>query len=243
MANVSAERLAEALRLLRARGFTPTGNHRGVRSFDGAIPSKGTPTKVRFQIWDWDFLTYPAITVLERPEILPPLAPHVDENGWLCYFASGAVVLDRYDPAESIAQCLDQAQRVLERIRFDPNYRQDDIQDEFMVHWFRGQSTTIRPVLIGTVDRETSSSNYWFIEIGDMPYAAIADKRDEVEALAMALGAKPPNQTKCPCWLFKTAVLPAVPASMPSNIKELFAWLRVWDRALYQRIQLVLERE
>lgn len=243
MAIVSAERLAEALRLLRARGFTPTGNRRGVRSFEGAIPCKGGPIKVRVQIWDWDFLTYPAITVLERPEALPPLAPHLDENGWLCYFASGAAVLDRYDPAESIAQCLDQAQLVLERIRLDPNYRHDDIQDEFMVHWFRGQSTTIWPVLIGTVERDTTSSSYWFIEIGDVPHAVIADKREEVEALAAALGGEPPSQTKCPCWLFKTNVLPAIPTSMPSNIKELFAWLRTWDRALYQRIQLVLERE
>lgn len=243
MAHVSTDRLAEALRRLRARGFTPTGNRRGVRSFEGTLPCKGDPIKVRFQIWDWDFLTYPAITILERPEDFPPLAPHVDANGWLCYFASGAVVLDRYDPAESIAQCLDQAQHVLERIRFDPDYRRDDIQDEFMVHWFRGQSTAVWPVLIGTVDRKTKSSNYRFVDIGDTPYAVIADAREEVEALATALGAKPPSQTKCPCWLFQTEVIPTVPTSMPSTVKELFAWLRDWDRPLYQRIQLVLERE
>lgn len=243
MANVSAERLAEALRLLRARGFTPAGNRRGVRSFDGTLPCKGGPIKVRFQISDWDFLTYPAITILDRPEDFPPLAPHVDSNGWLCYFESGAVVLDRYDPAESIAQCLDQAQHVLERIRLDPDYRRDDIQDEFMVHWFRGQSTTVWPVLVGTVDLGTKSSNYWFIDIDDVPYAVIADAREEVEALATALGAKPPSETKCPCWLFETEVIPTVPTSMPSNVKELFAWLREWDRSLYQRIQLILERE
>lgn len=243
MATVSAERLAEALRLLRARGFTPTGNRRGIRSFEGTLPCKGGAIEVKFQIWDWDFLAYPAITILERPEDFPPLAPHVDQNGWLCYFASGAVVLDRYDPAESIAQCLDQAKHVLERIRLDPDYRRGDIQDEFLVHWFRGQSTVVWPVLIGTVNRATKSSNYWFIDVRNESYAVIADAREEVEALATALGAKPPSRTKCPCWLFQTEVVPTVPASMPANVKDLFAWLREWDRPLYQRIQLVLERE
>jgi molybdopterin/thiamine biosynthesis adenylyltransferase len=98
-------------------------------------------------------------------------------------------------------------------------------------------------VLIGTVDRTTKSSNYWSLTIGDVSHAVVADSKDEVETLAVALGAKPPTETKCPCWLFATETLPAVPATMPANVKELFAWLQAWDRRLYQQVQLVLERE
>jgi molybdopterin/thiamine biosynthesis adenylyltransferase len=239
----SASRLAEALRLLRSRGFKPSGNRGGVRSFDGALGCKGGAIRIRFAIADWDFLTYPSITVLDHLDVLPPLSPHVYANGGLCYFATGAVVLDRYDPAESIAQCLDQAQRVLERIRQDPGYRHDDVQDEFLQHWSHGESSAVYPVLIGTVDQSTKSSNYWFITIGDIPHAVIADSQEEVSGLAIALGAKPPTQTRCPCWLFRTNVLPAVPSAMPANVKELLAWLQAWDRQLYQQVQLVLERE
>lgn len=243
MPEAAASPLGEALRLLRSRGFTPSGYRRGTRSFDGELPCKGGPIKVRLSITDWDFLTYPSIRVLDHLDVLPALSPHVYASGGLCYFASGAIVLDRYDPAESIAQCLDQAQLVLEHIRHDPNYRHDDIQDEFLQHWSHGESSAVYPVLIGTVDRTTKSSNYWFVNIADVSHAVVADSREEVEALAVALGSKPPTESKCPCWLFATETLPAVPQNMPATVKEVFAWLQAWDRQLYQHIQLVLERE
>lgn len=243
MPDIPASRLGEALRLLRARGFKPSGHRAGVRSFDGALACKGGAIKIRIAISDWDFLTYPSIKVLDHLDVLPPLSPHVYPGGGLCYFAVGAVVLDRYDPAESIAQCLDQAQKILERIRHDPNYRHDDVQDEFLLHWAHGESSAVYSVLIGTVDQAEKSSNYWFVTIDGTSQAVISDSREEVSALAAALAAKPPTETRCPCWTFKTEVLPAVPIKMPSTVKELFAWLQVWDRGLYQRIQLVLERE
>ena len=243
MPEAAASPLGEVLRLLRSRGFKPSGHRRGTRSFDGKLPCKGGPIKVRLSITDWDFLTYPSIKVLDHLDVLPALSPHVYASGGLCYFASGAVVLDRYDPAESIAQCLDQAQLVLERIRHDPNFRHHDIQDEFLQHWSHGESSAVYPVLIGTVDRTTKSSNYWFLNIADVSHAVVADSKEEVEVLAVALGTKPLTETKCPCWLFATETLPAVPQAMPTTVKELFAWLQAWDRQLYQQIQLVLERE
>lgn len=241
--SVSGERLAEALRRLRARGFTPTGSRRGVRSFEGGLPCKGGSIKIRFDIWDWDFLVYPAITILDWPADFPSLVPHLDDKGRLCYFAHGSIVLDQYDPAESIAQCLDQAQFVLECIRWDPEYRHGDIQDEFLVHWFRGQSATLWPVLLGTVDPAKKSSNYWSIKTDSASYSVISETAEEVKALATALGAEAPTQSKCPCWLLRSEVIPAVPVAMPASVNELFAWLREWDKDLYQRVQLILERE
>ena len=202
MPEAAASLLGEALRLLRSRGFTPSGYRRGTRSFDGALPCKGGPIKVRLSVTDWDFLTYPSIRILDHLDVLPPLSPHVYASGGLCYFASGAVVLDRFDPAESIAQCLDQAQLVLDRIRHDPDFRHDDIQDEFLQHWSHGESSAVYSVLIGNVDRTTQSSNYWFLNIAGASHAVVADNKEEVEALALALGAQPPKETKCPCWLW-----------------------------------------
>lgn len=243
MTHVSVSRLAEVLRLLRSRGFKPSGHRRGVRSFEGGLLCKGGDIQVRISISDWDFLEYPTIQVLDHLEILPSLSPHIDPNGHLCYFAKGAAVLDRYDPAESIAQCLDQARDVLDRIRHDRDYRYDDIQDEFLLHWSNGTPEAVFPVLIGTVDRASKSSNYWLVSLGTAARAVITDHKEEVEALARALGSEPPTSTECPCWLFTTETLPAVPAAIPSNVSELFAWLRVWDKRLYQQIQHILERE
>src|SRR3989344_6130165 len=93
--------LTNALRLLRMRGFEPAGNRAGTRSFEGDLTCRGGNVRVRLSITDWDFLRYPSIIVLDGTDGFPPLVPHLTAEGWLCYFAAGSVVPDRYTPAEA----------------------------------------------------------------------------------------------------------------------------------------------
>lgn len=237
------ERLGEALRLLSSRGFIPTGTRAGRRSFEGDLQCSKGPVHVRLVVHDWDFVDYPTITILDPPSFLPALMPHVYGNGGLCYFRRGAVVLDRYDPALALAQCLDQAQEVINQIATNPDYRSGDIQDEFLTHWVLGQATTPWQVLKGNIDPNASSANYSFIDTGGGRRAIIASDLDEVKVFANALGNSSPVRTNCKCWLFKTEIRPSVPSSMPTTIKELFSWLQQWDRKIYNNIQQVLERE
>ena len=237
------ERLGNVFRLLSSKGFAATGTRAGRRSFKGQLQcSKGT-VQVQIVISDWDFLTYPAITLLDRPSFLPALMPHVDINGGLCYFKPGSVVLDRYDPAIAIAQCLQQAEAVLSRIATDPDYRSGDIQDEFLAHWEFGQTTLPWPVLIGSILPNAVYANYSWFNTGSGRRAVIASSVAEVAAFAKAFSDTEPSQTTCKCWLFKTEVRPAVPEIMPKTIKELFAWLQQWDRKVYNGIQRVLEQD
>lgn len=237
------ERVARGLRQLRGQGFTPAGNRGGVREFEGTLPCSGGPVRVRLSIGDWDFTDYPEIRVLKGFDNLPALLPHLSEHGWLCYFATGAAVLDRYEPEQAIAQCLEQARAVLDRVRTDPEYRRTDVQDEFMVHWLRGQSTGIWPVLIGPLSATAKRSSYWIVGVHGTKRAVIADSADEVAALACAFGGSTPKQTSCPCWIFHTKALPLVPEKMPSTVKELFDWLKLWDAKVYNAMQRVLDKE
>ena len=140
--------LGKVLEELKARGFKAQRQQRGVRRFHGALDCRGEPVQIEFAFSNFEFLTYPSIKVLSGVD-KTLLTPHLFASGSLCYFQEGSVVLDRYDPAGSIAHCLEQAQKILERIKFDPDYRRQDIQDEFTVHWSeRGASW---PVVMGTV--------------------------------------------------------------------------------------------
>lgn len=85
MPEAVASPLGEALRLLRSRGLTPSGHRRGTRSFEGELPCKGGPIKVRLSITDWDFLTYPSIKVLDHLDVLPALSPHVYASGGVLF--------------------------------------------------------------------------------------------------------------------------------------------------------------
>jgi molybdopterin/thiamine biosynthesis adenylyltransferase len=240
---MNGERLGEALRLLTAREFVATGTRSGRRSFEGHLQCSKGAVRVRLVVSDWDFLEYPAITILEHPTFLPILMPHVDSKGGLCYFRRGAVVLDRYDPALAIDQCLDQAKEVLDQIVSNPDYRSGDIQDEFLAHWVFGQATSPWQVLKGSITPNAASANYSFIDTGIGRQAIIANDMAEVEVFAKALGNSSPLRTKCKCWLFKTEFRPAVPKEMPATVKDLFNWLQQWDRKVYNGIQRVLERE
>jgi molybdopterin/thiamine biosynthesis adenylyltransferase len=237
------ERLGELFRNLKTRGFVATGTRSGKRVFEGPLQCSKGAVSVRLIIHDWDFLEYPTITLLEHPKFLPPLLPHVDSKGGLCYFRRGAVVLDRYDPDQAIAQCLDQAKAVIEQIATNPDYRSGDIQDEFLAHWVSGQANLIWPVLKGTIAPNASTANYSLIETGIGRQAVIASDMAEVEVFARALGNSAPLRTNCKCWLFKTELRPFVPDVMPSSVKELFVWLQQWDRKIYNGIQRVLEKE
>lgn len=235
--------LGEVLRELTARGFRSTGNRRGVRSFDGTLNCRGHDVRVELSISDWDFVTYPDIKVVDGWIDPTLLVPHVNRNGYLCYYQNGSVVLDRYQPAGAIVQCLEQARQVLERIKFDSTYRQSDIQDEFLVHWVAGQSSAVWEALLGTVDPKSKTSAYWVVDVNGTPRNLIADSAEEVSALAAAFSASPPKQSTCPCWLMESALLPSVPARMPATVKELFDWLKEWDKKVYNGVQRVLEKE
>lgn len=231
--------LGESLRLLRSRGFHPVAARAPRRAFAGSLLcAKGT-VPVKLIIEDWDFLEYPRISLAERPAFLPALMPHVDVCGHLCYFAPGAVTLDRYAPATALAQCLDQATAMLDRIAADPDYRIDDIQSEFPAHWEYGQLSLPWTVFLGNIYPGATTAGYFIMRQGEHKHALVTCDPDEAHRLAQALGATV-TVSRYLCFLLETAVRPRVPVQMPRTAKELFAWLRNWDRVLYAGVQKAL---
>lgn len=232
--------LGAVLQELTARGFKARRQVRGVHRFEGTLDCRGEPVRVEFAFSNLEFLTYPSIKVLSGVD-RSLLTPHLFASGGLCYFQEGSVVLDRYDPAGSIGECLDQAHRILELIKFNPEYRRQDIQDEFLVHWSDGSS--FLPVIMGTVSPSGKSSTYWRASMSKKSLMILADERAEATALAQALGVGSSEPLSCPCWLFKSDVPPLVPASMPKTVHELFSWLKEWDPALSRAVQKLLNSD
>lgn len=231
--------LGESLRLLRSRGFHPVAARTPRRVFVGSLPCTKGPVPVKLTIEDWNFLEYPRISLAERPAFLPALMPHVDVLGHLCYFAPGAVTLDSYDPAIALAQCLDQATVMLDRIAADPEYRIDDIQSEFPAHWEYGQLSLPWTVFLGDIQPQATTAKYFIMRQGERKHALVSCDPDEAHRLARTLGATL-TASRYRCWLLQTTVPPRVPAQMPRTVKELFAWVRSWDCTLYAGIQKAL---
>ena len=235
--------LRETLRVLRSHGFAAVRGPRGAKTFEGVLKAKGGDIEVSISVADWNFLTYPQIRVLNPPADLPPLLPHVDSDNCLCYFSPGSVVLDRYDPAGAVLQCLAQATSVLGDIRTKPEYRLGDIQDEFLNHWLGAKGDSLALVHLGTISPQTTRSRYFSFGAEDTPLCVVSDDSDEANKLSVAMTGLAAKPLEMPFWIFDTDKVPIVPELIPMTVKELFIWLKAWDSRMFNALQRVLEKE
>jgi molybdopterin/thiamine biosynthesis adenylyltransferase len=239
------EHLGDTLRALAARGFAVIKYERGGgRVFAGNLQCSKGEIPIRLELSDWDFTTYPRITLTERPSFLPALMAHVSVDGELCYFAQGSVVLDRYDPAASVEQCLDQAKAVLEKIASDPKFCASDLENEFIAHWLYGQGKPPWPVDLCCFTADQKFADYYLIDKPKERRVVVATDYVGARNFAQTIGGSISSGSACKCWMFRTAKPPVAPTGrMPATIKELFTWLKKWDHLLYRDVQRVLERE
>lgn len=234
-----ASRLALGLRKLGELGFKPIKRPGSTRCFIGELQCAKGPVKVRLEISDWDFTTYPTLVVLERPPFLPALTPHVSGDGVQCYFMQGRVVLDRYRPDHAIWQCIEQAQRELNRLSASPTYREREFEQEFGANWEIGQRPLPAPVLLAKAAGDGAVPCF-SITVDDGLYVIAASEEAQVNALAEARNWPAPKRMKLGTYLIRSNRSPSLPGRLPQTIAEMFGWIKSWDPAAMKRIHAVL---
>lgn len=238
--------LGEAFRFLRSRGFKRVGSpDPAIRAFEGSLNVSNGAVRARMEISDWDFIVYPGIFLLERPPFLPVPIPNIDASGGLCYFAPGSIVLDRFDPAGSLALCIHHAEGLLDSLIRNPPRRKTAMRDEFLAYWSGGEGPR-KWALIGDIDLEASTARYSVIalpkdRLQGVHLVVISSSRSEVQHLATAVQGKLVLQEGAVCWILTSSIYPAAPEGpLPSSIKGIFAYLKLWDREIYRKIQDIL---
>lgn len=238
--------LGEALQFLRRRGFKRIASEDPVaRVFEGSLQVSAGTVRVRLEIRDWDFVAYPSIHLLEHPSFLPAPMPHIDAAGGLCYLAPGSVVLDRFQPASSLALCLSQAEKVLDDLISNPTQRRNDVRDEFLAYWAGGGGPR-RWALMGELDASTPTARYWVIQLPNdrlqgSPLIVLSSSQAEVEHLARAVDGRIVVYAGVLCWILSSNIYPVAPEGrLPSTIKEVFSYLRLWDNDVYRKVQHIL---
>lgn len=229
--------IGSGLQRLRALGFKPVGARASHRVFVGVLHCKCGDVPVQFEISDWDFTTYPRISLREWPMFFPPLMPHISSTGVICYLADGGAVLDRFRPDVAIWQCIEQARIVIDQAIGDPQYFSDEFRGEFWANWLLSQNPPALPGLIGSIQADAKSARYYLIGSADAERLYVATDPGEVSRLATVLGWSAPKEG-IPCWILRSNQLPALPSGgLPKTVHEVFEWLRAWDKELYRSIQ------
>ncbi|PDS34684.1 hypothetical protein CO665_29460 [Rhizobium anhuiense] len=118
---------------LTERGFERLwGSERIV--YRGLLDPTGLKVPIRIDVSDTDFVRPPPIFVEDSYHVTGRRLPHLlGESRSFCYYASGAVVLDRYNPGGTMLQCLQQADSVIRKaVRGQSD---TDFADEFHNYW------------------------------------------------------------------------------------------------------------
>lgn len=229
-----------ALNKLDELGFKPSRRLGPARCFDGYLQCVRGPVKVRLAISDWEFTTYPALIILERPSFLPALTPHVSGEGFQCYFVEGRVVLDRYRPDHAIWQCVEQARRELNHLSSSPKYRESEFEQEFGASWEIGQLPSPAPVLLTDV-AGSGVVPCFGIDADNGLYIIAASDEAQVKALAQARNWPEPKRTKIGAYIVRSTKSPTLPRErLPKTIADVFGWIKSWDPAAMKQIHTVL---
>lgn len=110
---IEVEALKDIDQALTQRGFRRDWTQSEQVTYAGELDCHGYKVAVSVAIPDLDLVHLPVIRP-EHPERLPPLVlPHLLPGNSVCYFQSGAVVLDRYRPGGTLLTCLDRAADVI----------------------------------------------------------------------------------------------------------------------------------
>ena len=230
--------LGPALRQLRARGFSRVHISPKVHSFEGSLPCAKGKVPVRLDVRDWDFLTYPTIQLLDLPAFLPKVLPHVSADGVLCLFAESSVVLDRYRPELAVAQCLDKATWLLDQIVDNPDFYEAEFHGEFLVHWANADGPRAFGGLVGEHSKRVTAMQWYDVGSAEEHRLFVSAELDEVTRFCKAAGWPAPTKIPIAGALFTSDRYPASPAhGLPKNLSEAFAWLKAWDRRVYDQVQ------
>ena len=234
---MSLESYGAVARFLRSKGFRQVrAQGATAKAFRGELTCRGQAVQVRVEISDWDFVFNPRIFLESVPDTLKGFRPHVLSGGDLCYYTKGAIVLDRFKPAEAVARCLTRAQETLEEMAGGGEFR-FGAGDEFGLYWSEGS------VYAGRIDVKKKRARLVYVESDQRKFHVLSQTSEEPEWLARAVGGAIKPQFEIPVWLIETQQHPTVDVDvgLPKTIKGVLDWVKRWDALSFQRLTSLFE--
>jgi molybdopterin/thiamine biosynthesis adenylyltransferase len=130
----SADRGKQLYAVLRANGFSADRSETQFHRFVGNLRAAGREVGVSISFRDTEFTELPSVHLLDPDHDAPDVAAHLFVRGGLCFGRNEDIVLDRYNVAATVQQCLEMARHGLERVLTHTRLG-DEIAREFPQHW------------------------------------------------------------------------------------------------------------
>ncbi|WP_456835437.1 ThiF family adenylyltransferase [Bradyrhizobium sp. USDA 4509] len=206
---------------LRQRRFVRDHSGSGLR-YRGVLDETGLRIPVVITVTDLDFVTPPVIRLVDPEAGSKGQIPHVlRSDGTFCYLDGKAIVLDRYRPAETIIQCLEQADKVLRdavRGRLD-----EDLIGEFGAYWADG---TVLMDLPPTFEGDAKIQILRFDHRSERETILVSDGASRFHGLHKRNGGKDAEGILCPVLRVPALSFDPKQSWPPKNLAELNSWMK-----------------
>jgi hypothetical protein len=206
---------------LRQRRFIRDHSRSGLH-YKGVLDETGLKIPVVISVTDLDFVTPPVIKLVDPEAGSKGQIPHVlRSDGTFCYLDGKAVVLDRYRPAETVIQCLEQADKVLRdavRGRLD-----EDLVGEFGAYWADGTVLMDLPL---NFERDAKIQLLKFDRHSDRERILVSDGASSFLGLHKRNGGKEPEGFLCPVLRVPALSFDPKQSWPPKNLAELNVWMQ-----------------
>ncbi|WP_259663035.1 ThiF family adenylyltransferase [Burkholderia pseudomallei] len=237
--DLSSDTYGDVVNVIRSYGLRPARARGNMRAFEGPISVGGTTIRIRFEISDWDFETYPHARLLDDFPDGHRIYAHIDATGGLCYFTPESIILDRYRPWDAVNQCLHAIESVLTKALARDSNADADIQSEFVAYWAFGQLPPAKSVVVDELAAGATEASYFSFDGPDADHRAlICENSEHAGKLITALGYNQSIELAYTCFLFASDKTPTAPrGAFPATIRELLSWIATWDRSMLRDIR------
>lgn len=227
---MSDEPLADVADALRSRGFEfRERGENGRYIFWGPLEGNGATYPCELAV-DPTFLRLPRVRLLELPESLPRVAPHIGGAGDVCYVAAGTVSLDIFDPAGQTIACLLQASEVLTSVL--KGELREDLEDEFYVYW-HGEFC-----LVDLQETRLGAQRTLLLRVDGRRIPVVTDDEERTRRKVLPFGWEV-TETSVPTYRVKTTAKPK-PNNRDwpvSTVSELLAWQGLLDQRCRRKLE------
>lgn len=117
---------------LQARNFEIVAGRQN-DTFSGELMVGSVPVGVEIEIHDYEFLKLPTVRITNRDQLPRSLAAHTLEDDQLCYADRATILLDRYQPAQSVLAVLNEANKTLSQLLH--GNPEADVMAELAAYW------------------------------------------------------------------------------------------------------------
>jgi molybdopterin/thiamine biosynthesis adenylyltransferase len=224
--------LRDIHRALIARGFDEAGPwEKGLYKYNGQLHTSKGPFDVLVTLKN--IHEPPRIKLVEVPDSLKPLAPHIGPLGDICYIASGSITMDIFNPASQILACIDRATEVLSQIINGELVK--DLTDEFFAYWY-----SLSSVYIDVKNIDTTYPAMCGIDLTSLflPSMVLTDNPERSGAKLKSFGQNI-NKEQFGACIIETSVNPTPLTSgvwPPENLEDFIAWQSKLDINAAKRI-------